>query len=116
MTIRNIGEKRSGMIIDSVAASLPVVTLYQVNHNRSHKFKNMRSAERYKLHMHVSHKGNLHDLHSLNLIVCYSDYYNMPSIYKTDKNLLIVSPFFLLQRAGYPCSTFYLFKLVTILN
>ena len=53
MTIRNIGEKRSGMIIDSVAASLPVVTLYQVNHNRSHKFKNMRSAERYKLHMHV---------------------------------------------------------------
>jgi hypothetical protein len=44
MTIRDIGEKRSGMIIDSVAASLPVVTLYQVNHNRSHKFKNMRSA------------------------------------------------------------------------
>ena len=39
--------------IDSVAASLLVVTLYQVYHNRSHKFKNMRSAERYKLHMHV---------------------------------------------------------------
>ena len=39
--------------IDSVAASLPVVTLYQVYHNRSHKFKNMWSAERYKLHMHV---------------------------------------------------------------
>jgi hypothetical protein len=53
MTIRDIGEKRSGMIIDSVAASLPVVTIYQVYHNRSHNFKNMRSAERYKLHMHV---------------------------------------------------------------
>ena len=49
----------------------------------------------------MSHKGNLHDLHSLNLIVCYSDYYNMPSIYKTDKNLLIVSPFFLLQTMNF---------------
>ena len=39
--------------IDSVAASLPVVTLYQVDHNRNHKFKNMRSAKRYKLHIHV---------------------------------------------------------------
>jgi hypothetical protein len=37
--------------IDSVAASLPVVTLYQIYHIRSHKFKNMRSVERYKLHM-----------------------------------------------------------------
>jgi hypothetical protein len=39
--------------IDSVAASLQVVTFYQVEHIRSHKFKNMQSAERYKLHMHV---------------------------------------------------------------
>jgi hypothetical protein len=39
--------------IDSVAASLSVVTLYQIYHIGSHKFKNMRSAERYKLHMHV---------------------------------------------------------------
>jgi hypothetical protein len=39
--------------IDSVAASLSVVTLYQIYHIRSHKFKNMRSAERCKLHMHV---------------------------------------------------------------
>jgi hypothetical protein len=45
--------ERISKTIDSVAASFPVVTLYQVDHNRSHKFKNMRSAKRYKLHIHV---------------------------------------------------------------
>jgi hypothetical protein len=39
--------------IDSVAASSPVVSLYQVGHNGNHGFRTIGSTERYVFHIEV---------------------------------------------------------------